>query len=457
MHIEDKPDPARNALHVIGRTYDEPHRYFYRRYAYGTWTPWEPVGAEVEGDHLAPVIWRDRLYLFWVTFLEKAQVPQGKPTAEPLLTDLKISDLAAATKPMTIEVHLHWSELVDGQWTKRASAGPLSPTPIVRTDVIEWDPREVFIHVSREPLEDGEERGVYVHLSGQIYAAFYLASRNSAPEKVPYGGPEDHFAPRPAFPVKYNTGWRTRFRAAGSLEVSLRKKIVTTGGEEADEEAEDFTILAKAGSPRKRLEGGSPYDLITGNSDIAFATPEIAALIKPFFYQDRDHTFFAEPELTETTTESWTGWIAKNPGIVFDFDRPELENYFDRFVIVAGIPERKGPPVPQLDGIGLFEIDDRRDWLINEVTGLLHEGEVIGPEGREGVTILPVEDAADMLETGGTRVEVRAGSDVLAGTTLVKTSIAGGGLVLDHGIDVVGKAGVKAGLLDGPEFGGQRP
>ena len=28
--------------------------------------------AEIEGDHLAPVVWRDRLYLFWVTFMEQA-------------------------------------------------------------------------------------------------------------------------------------------------------------------------------------------------------------------------------------------------------------------------------------------------------------------------------------------------------------------------------------------------
>ena len=75
--LEDNPDPAQRTLHVIGRTYGEPHKYFYRRFAHQMWTEWEPVSAEIEGDHLAPVIWRQRLYLFWVTFLDQPEQPAG--------------------------------------------------------------------------------------------------------------------------------------------------------------------------------------------------------------------------------------------------------------------------------------------------------------------------------------------------------------------------------------------
>ena len=39
MYCEEKPDPASNILHVIGRTYNLPHKYFYRRYAHQMWTP----------------------------------------------------------------------------------------------------------------------------------------------------------------------------------------------------------------------------------------------------------------------------------------------------------------------------------------------------------------------------------------------------------------------------------
>ena len=72
MYCEESAiNPAANTLHVIGRTYAAPRKHFYRRYAQQMWTPWEPVSAEIESDHVAVAIWRNRLHLFWVTFMEK--------------------------------------------------------------------------------------------------------------------------------------------------------------------------------------------------------------------------------------------------------------------------------------------------------------------------------------------------------------------------------------------------
>lgn len=159
MHIEDNPDPARRVLHVFGRTFSVSHKYFYRRYKNQMWTPWEPVSAEIEGDHLAPVVWRDRLYLFWVTFLEK-----------PLqsTSDTKIDDpMKGVTIPAPrkdIEAHLHWSEYVNGQWTTRESSQMNAPSPIVVRNVLSFDPSKVFVHVSKEYDTDGSELGVLIHL-----------------------------------------------------------------------------------------------------------------------------------------------------------------------------------------------------------------------------------------------------------------------------------------------------
>ncbi len=74
VYCEEKPlDPASNVVHVVGRTFNLPHKYFYRRYQYRMWTPWEPMNVEVDGDHVVLVIWRQRLHFFWVTFIEKAK------------------------------------------------------------------------------------------------------------------------------------------------------------------------------------------------------------------------------------------------------------------------------------------------------------------------------------------------------------------------------------------------
>jgi len=57
--------------HVIARTSVLPHRYFYRILENKEWTPWEKVNADIKSDHVIPVIWNRKLYLFWLTFRTK--------------------------------------------------------------------------------------------------------------------------------------------------------------------------------------------------------------------------------------------------------------------------------------------------------------------------------------------------------------------------------------------------
>lgn len=60
-----------DTLHVFGRTYETPHRYFSRRRQDGRWTPWERLDADIQGDHLIPVMHNGRLHLFWSVWEQK--------------------------------------------------------------------------------------------------------------------------------------------------------------------------------------------------------------------------------------------------------------------------------------------------------------------------------------------------------------------------------------------------
>lgn len=77
LQEEKEPDALTGemtkVLHVVGRTFHSPHVYYYRRLPLhtGVWTAWERVTVEIEGDHLAPVFWNGRLYIFWPVFEEK--------------------------------------------------------------------------------------------------------------------------------------------------------------------------------------------------------------------------------------------------------------------------------------------------------------------------------------------------------------------------------------------------
>ena len=76
-------NPGLSTLHVLGRTYGHPHKYFYRTYSSGTWSGWEAVTPDIEGNHIVLAMWRGRLNLFWLTFITKQQGLQEAPAASP--------------------------------------------------------------------------------------------------------------------------------------------------------------------------------------------------------------------------------------------------------------------------------------------------------------------------------------------------------------------------------------
>src|SRR5437899_7531176 len=46
--------------HVVGRSPGGSRKYFYRRYEYGYWTPWEQIKLDIEDNPVTPVVWNDR-------------------------------------------------------------------------------------------------------------------------------------------------------------------------------------------------------------------------------------------------------------------------------------------------------------------------------------------------------------------------------------------------------------
>ncbi|MBK7336326.1 MAG: hypothetical protein IPJ00_09205 [Saprospirales bacterium] len=76
LYVEDKPN-GRKETHMIGRTRNLPHKYFYRKCmeypgeSSIEWTPWEKVDLDIEADHVVPIIFNRNLFLFWPTFRVK--------------------------------------------------------------------------------------------------------------------------------------------------------------------------------------------------------------------------------------------------------------------------------------------------------------------------------------------------------------------------------------------------
>ena len=458
MHIEDNVDPALRILHVFGRTYSQPHKYFYRRYAQQMWTPWEPVSAEIEGDHLAPVAWRDRLYLFWVTFMDQADAGAtvSAASAEKKLTDLKLAETMTELKGMVatkrIEASLHWSEYLNGEWTTRESGGV--GVVLSATVPLTYNRNEIFVHVSKEyDPTDGMELGVFVHLGGKIGRAFHVAGRNSSPASATYGD-------KPSNPFSSAVENANRYSGSGALKVTFQEKITTEPGKtpapanpEILKMGGQFTLLpcnnklTALGLSEDAFEHASNPQAVKAALQSGLA--EIAALVKPVFYQDHRHTLFIEPDVTERTIEEWQEWVTKTPAPDEEWTLPD---WWKDVVVIPEIPKLWPGPVP--DDPWKVSIDPRskilpkldRDWLVNPVSVVKFGDVLIGQAGQPGIELSTVTDQVH----DGRQINVRPGSDVGAGTIVSvrdETSFAASGLRADlGGLNVVGGAGLTSAL-----------
>lgn len=153
LYHEREPQTGTSAgvdvLHVFGRTFATPHIYYYRRRtANGSWTAWEKVEADVQGNHIIPLIWNRRLYLFWATFSKKQQeVPLTMP--EP--------GGAMATGKKIWEIQLSWAEFKNGKWSAKKQSQPyLANHPNLNSDIDESE----FTFKSRvaDDLPAGEQQ-----------------------------------------------------------------------------------------------------------------------------------------------------------------------------------------------------------------------------------------------------------------------------------------------------------
>ena len=166
---------------MFARTQAPPRVYYYRqRVNSAYWTPWEKVDLDIEGDHLIPVVWNSRLFLFWPMFMEKAESPSI--TIPSLANGGAINDQTRKYWDMK----LAWSERKQGQVDRQESLVG------VRADLACSDgaARELVQSVlrSRDSRQRSGHRSAIVT---DTEAAIVLAVFNAADDRRPmirYGG-----------------------------------------------------------------------------------------------------------------------------------------------------------------------------------------------------------------------------------------------------------------------------
>ena len=351
LYVEEKPeDPGSDVLHVVGRTFGAPNQYFYRTYQWGAWTPWVPVPADIEGDHLVVAVWRQRPHLLWVTFVERAVA--ASETEIPL----GATSVTVSAVPRIIDVHLHWAEYYQGEWTDPASSALGDVMTTTGVDPA-WSPDWERVHVTH----DGD--ALLVHLNVAYWNAagrtgidksFRLRSRSSPPAVDTAVDPPD---------VPY---WTTLFdhgveRGRLPLSVLYVDRVTVTD--------ENLAIAQVLGD-------GDDYELRVADHPLTTTDPDIASLVSPFFYQDDQHTFHVEPALTEKSVAEWDGWVTGSVTAHQVFDR---NDYWSRIELVGQVSTTGADALEPIAPTATYQVQPRSDWVTAAGTTITYDGvQVVG-------------------------------------------------------------------------------
>ncbi len=140
---------SNSTLHVFGRTYGgDPKIYYYRTFEENRrWTPWVKVDLDINSDHIVPIVFNNRIYLFWAIFTEKSD-------------DLDTVDIPHAGDSYSVQkptkywqIQMAFSEYQNGKWSpKKVSTDYIdkvyfSPTGDASHPVFPDKPDFVFIPV----------------------------------------------------------------------------------------------------------------------------------------------------------------------------------------------------------------------------------------------------------------------------------------------------------------------
>lgn len=165
----------KQALHVVARKQGNPPAYFYRQLIdCSRWTAWAAIDLDIVSDHVLPVVWNRRLYLFWAIINEKTDQKQERPA-------MQLTNNPPPEVHRHLEVQLAWSEFKGKKWLAKQT----SPQKIVVTGNV--GPRQVTLRSTLvDPLlridlfvdQDNGAGG----LDRKHYAEFVLGGAGNAVE-----------------------------------------------------------------------------------------------------------------------------------------------------------------------------------------------------------------------------------------------------------------------------------
>lgn len=301
---------ADDIAHVIARTAGAKRKYFYRRREYGYWTPWEKVSLDIEDNPVFPVVWKKRLFLFWLKLVQETQQDTPSTPTANKLADVNPSQAFPNKAPqLVVKTMLSWSEFLGGKWQPSRTSDPARPLMLGAG----LDPGEVNAFRSDLrlaalfwPKGADPEAGLSVIVSykGWEGSSFFLYNPFSTPE-LRQSKKEAHFSPK------------------RSLDTATASLNITYSDTAASHAVLDNSITDGAMDPHHQLDGNS--------------------WSAPFFYEDSRHAFYVTTDERLVSVPQWNdlGIVVKAPKAVYVI--PKLVLKPDKTILGPPIPHSKQP------------------------------------------------------------------------------------------------------------------
>jgi peptidoglycan hydrolase-like protein with peptidoglycan-binding domain len=147
--------PTVDVLHVVARTKTDPALHYYRRYdfGYGTWSPWEKIDVDIAGEHLLPVVYNRKLWLFWLVVNERPQKVKKQPKAQPSTVPTD-----APAPPKQLEIQLAWSHRTPDGWVAKKVS------------------KEAFVHPWERPVSSYHLKSRYKSRENLLWLDLYVST-----------------------------------------------------------------------------------------------------------------------------------------------------------------------------------------------------------------------------------------------------------------------------------------
>lgn len=309
--------------YVIARTAGAHRKHYFRQLQGGAWTPWEEVKIDCENMPLTPIVWNNRLLLFWLR-ITRHQSPTpavGQPTngssGTGPISGWKMADVnsytntaAASSANVTVQAVLCWSEFYNGKWQDMKTSDVDDPAVlqipataldrnleldrnrirIVVQPFLEYVPSDALV-LAILPPSDGSSP-VFPFGPGFVMHNTHSLPTNSAHIVTDLGQLFGFLATIPV-PLRSLTPSNRYLgdRTPGTFSVARYNSLQSLGSNHVDAK---LSILGFPGSPR-------------------YVEPEIGpgdSTDWPFFYEDKRNQFYVSIQASLVPYNIWGGFGA---------------------------------------------------------------------------------------------------------------------------------------------------